>query len=114
MPLLPVHSLRGGTMGMLLAASTIAVSGCDHDVTSPQGPYQESVVLRWDQLELTAIRDTHPGPPMVARDLAVVHTAMFDAWAAYDARAVGTRLGGSLRRPAPERTKENKEKAISF
>jgi hypothetical protein len=39
---------------------------------------------------------------------------MFDAWAAYDARALGTRYGGMLRRPAPERTLENKNKAISF
>jgi hypothetical protein len=39
---------------------------------------------------------------------------MYDAWAAYDEKAVGTRLGGSLRRPASERTKENKEKAIAY
>src|SRR5262249_51875738 len=32
----------------------------------------------------------------------------------YDATAVGTRLGGTLRRPAEERTIDNKEKAISF
>ena len=51
---------------------------------------------------------------MVARELAVAHTAMYDAWAAYDAIAVGTRLGGSLRRPANERTNENKKRAVSF
>jgi hypothetical protein len=51
---------------------------------------------------------------MVARMLAIVHTAMYDAWAAYDARAIGTRLGGSLRRPAKERTLENKRKAMSY
>ncbi len=39
-------------------------------------------------------------PTVVARALAVVHTAMYDAWAPYDPVAVGTRLGGSLRRPA--------------
>ena len=44
----------------------------------------------------------------------MVHTAIFDAWAAYDAKARGTRLGTSLRRPAAERTLENKNKAISF
>ena len=51
---------------------------------------------------------------MVARELAVAHTAMYDAWAAYDANAVGTRLGGSLRRPANEATNENKKRAVSF
>jgi hypothetical protein len=44
----------------------------------------------------------------------VVHTAIYDAWAAYDPVAVGTRLLGGLRRPSGERTQANKEKAISF
>jgi hypothetical protein len=51
---------------------------------------------------------------MVARALAIGHTCMFDAWAAYDSKAVGTMYGGSLRRPAKEATDANKDKAISF
>ncbi len=51
---------------------------------------------------------------MVARALAVAHTCVYDAWAAYDRDAVGTRLGGSLRRPPGERTLANKQAAISF
>jgi hypothetical protein len=51
---------------------------------------------------------------MVARALAVVHTAIFDAWAAYDETAVGTRLGGRLRRPVAERTDANKQVAVSY
>jgi len=51
---------------------------------------------------------------MVARALAIVHTCIFDAWAAYDQRAEGTRLGSSLRRPPAERTAANKEQAASF
>jgi hypothetical protein len=43
----------------------------------------------------------------------MVHTCIYDAWAAYDERAVGTQLGGALRRPASERTLANKEQAIS-
>ena len=35
--------------------------------------------------------------------LALAHTCIYDAWAAYDRTAVGTRLGGTLRRPARER-----------
>jgi hypothetical protein len=42
----------------------------------------------------------------------VVHASICDAWAAYDARAVGTRLGGALRRPPTERTLANKNAAI--
>ena len=73
-----------------------------------------NVCLVWNSACLQAIRTTKPGPPLVARDLAIVHTAMFDAWAAYDHRAVGTRLGGSLRRPARERSRANKAEAASF
>ena len=74
----------------------------------------DTIVTDWDAVALQAIRDTRPGPPMVARALAITHTAIFDAWAAYDAKAVGTRLGASLRRPAPERTDFNKKTAISY
>ncbi len=51
---------------------------------------------------------------MVARMLAITSTCVFDAWSAYDAKAVGTRLGGTLRRPASERLLGNKQKAISY
>src|SRR5258708_32490438 len=51
---------------------------------------------------------------MVARALAIVHTCIYDAWAAYDKRAVGTRFGDELRRPKRERTLANKNEAISF
>jgi hypothetical protein len=74
----------------------------------------DNVVLQWDEELLQAVRALPPGPTVVARAISVVHTAIFDAWAAYDARALGTRLQGTLRRPAAERTLENKNKAISF
>ena len=76
----------------------------------------DNVVLRWDEELLQAIRanPAGTGPTITARALGVAHTSMFDAWAAYDARALGTRYGGMLRRPPPERTLENKNKAISF
>lgn len=73
-----------------------------------------TVCVRWNQAALQAIRITHPGPPIVARALAVLHTAMYDAWAAYDDRAVGTRLGGLLRRPPAERTNAHKGEAVSY
>jgi hypothetical protein len=73
----------------------------------------DNVVLRWDEQTLAAIRALKTGPTINARALAVVHTAIYDAWAAYDAIAVGTRLGGSLRRPAGERTLAYKSMAIS-
>jgi hypothetical protein len=49
---------------------------------------------------LQGVRDAKMGAPMAARALAIVHTCMYDAWAAYDERAVGTQLREALRRPA--------------
>lgn len=80
----------------------------------PQAQAEETIVVTWNEATLQAIRDTHPGPPIVARMLAITHTCMYDAWAAYDSVAVGTRLGGTLRRPMSERTMLNKKKAMSF
>jgi hypothetical protein len=72
------------------------------------------VVILWNQAALQGVRDAKLGAPMVARALAIVHTCMYDAWAAYDEKAVGTQLSEALRRPATERTAANKEKAISY
>ena len=74
----------------------------------------DSVVVQWNEAFLQAVRDSRLGPPMVARALAIGHTCIYDAWAAYDHKAVGTRLGGSLRRPPAERTLANTKQAISF
>jgi len=74
----------------------------------------DTVNITWNDEALAAVRATKMGPPMVARAMAILHTCIFDAWAAYDGKAVGTRLAGSLRRPAVERTSANKQKAISF
>jgi hypothetical protein len=74
----------------------------------------DNVVLKWNEQTLAAVRALRPPPTVVARALAIVHTSMYDAWAAYDATAVGTRLGGSLRRPTDERTLGRKSKAMSM
>src|SRR5204862_3023769 len=74
----------------------------------------DNVVLQWNEATVDAIRNMKSGPPIAARAFAITHTAMFDAWAAYDPVAKGTRLGSSLRRPEVERTAANKEEAMSF
>lgn len=73
-----------------------------------------TIVTEWNEQALQAIRTTHPGPPIVARALAIVHTCGYDAWAAYDPKAKGTQLGNALRRPAAEGTNANKTEAISY
>ncbi len=79
-----------------------------------QSSASDNVVVRWNAAALQGVRDSRIGPPMVARALAVVHTCIFDAWAAYDKRAVGTQFGDELRRTTRERTLANKNEAISF
>ena len=79
----------------------------------PQEP-SPNVVIQWNQAALQGVRDSKLGPPMVSRALAIVHTCIYDAWTAYDERALGTEFGGSLRRPRSERTLANKNEAISF
>jgi hypothetical protein len=71
-------------------------------------------LIGWNNAALQGVRDAKLGAPVVARALAVVDTCMYDAWAAYDEQAVGTQLGGALRRPLAERTLANKERAISY
>jgi hypothetical protein len=74
----------------------------------------DNVVLHWNSAFLQAVRNTRMPPPQVARAAAIVHTCTYDAWAAYDGRALGTQFGGTLRRPRIERTKANKIQAINF
>lgn len=78
------------------------------------GAQAKTIVVEWNEAALEAIRVTHPGPPIVARALAITHTCMYDAWAAYDQRAKGSLLGGELRRPAAQRSDDNRRQAMSF
>lgn len=74
----------------------------------------DDVVIQWNQAALTAIANTRSPPTVAARALAIAHTGIYDAWAAYDAIAYGTRYGNLLRRPPNEFTDANKSEAISF
>ena len=94
----------------VLAAAAPALGAVPLDVFASG----DSVVLLWNDAALQGARDSKLGPPMVARALAIVHTSVFDAWAAYDDRAIGTRFGGALRRPHWERTLANINTAVSF
>jgi hypothetical protein len=73
-----------------------------------------TLVTDWNDQALEAIRITKPAPTVVARELAIANTAMYDAWAAYDRRANGTQLAGELRRPISERNDANRSKAMSY
>ena len=96
----------------LLAAPALALVGCGGGGGGEE--VVPAVSRLWGEALLDAISSTSLGPPMNARAIALVFTAAFDAWACYDAVALGTRLGGTLRRPEGERTQGNKEQAVSY
>ncbi len=82
--------------------------------TPPPEPVRTKVVLGWNTVALNAVRAERSAPPVAARALAVVHTAMYNAWAVYDATAVATAPGPVARRPAAERTTANAVRAFSY
>ena len=73
-----------------------------------------TVSVQWDQATQQAIINTAVGPTITTRALALVHTAMYDAWAAYDETAIATQLGDDLQRPSAENTDTNKAEAMSM
>lgn len=73
-----------------------------------------TISVRWDRLAQEAVINTAPGPTIASRAYGMVHTAIYDAWSAYDPLAVGTQLGDALQRPGPENTAANKTEAMSF
>ena len=74
----------------------------------------ENAVIYWDNVALIAIRLVSPGPPVVARALAMVHTAQYEAWSQYDATAAGSLLGSRYRQPVTKRTIEHQSEAMSY
>ncbi|MCB0484189.1 MAG: vanadium-dependent haloperoxidase, partial [Flavobacteriales bacterium] len=60
--------------------------------------YHPSLSVRLDDLTLRAIVKSKTPPPMAARILAIVHTCVYDAWACYQPKSLGTRMLGLLRR----------------
>ncbi|MFO0936002.1 MAG: vanadium-dependent haloperoxidase [Gemmataceae bacterium] len=80
--------------------------------------WSPSAASDWLDVSLEATAREHerntPRPTIGSRMLMLAVTAMYDAWAAYDAKAVGTRLGGSFRRPVAERTDAHRITAIGY
>ena len=73
-----------------------------------------TVSVLWDRVTQQAVIDTAPGPTIASRAYSMVHTAMFDAWAAYDPEAIATQLGDELQQPEVEIAEANKIEAMSY
>jgi PAP2 superfamily len=72
----------------------------------------DNVVLKWNEQLLSTIRAYPPktGPTITARALGVVHTAIYDAWAAYEPNADPTRPDG----PPKQTDTTGKTTAINY
>lgn len=99
--------MRRGLVAIATAVALLPV-GAPARATADLNP-----VVRWNRILLHTIRETETPPTVAARALAVLHTCIYDAWAAYDPVAEGTRLGGALRRPEGERTLDAKREVVS-
>ncbi|MEM9569176.1 MAG: vanadium-dependent haloperoxidase [Cyanobacteria bacterium P01_E01_bin.34] len=73
-----------------------------------------TISVLWDIAVQQAIINEGTGPTIGSRASALVHTAMFDAWAAYDPVAIATQLGDDLQQPDLENTDANKNEATSY
>ena len=72
-----------------------------------------TISVIWDQIAQQAIAIDSPGPTVSARTFAMVHTAMYDAWASYDEKAARVSIdleGDNIRVSDPD----GKEKAMSY
>jgi hypothetical protein len=89
------HLLRNTLIGGAVGAVGLSAAGYyfthRQSATHTTSP---SVVIRWNNAALHAIGTTRPGPPMVARALAVMHTCMYDAWSVYHPTALPTQHTG--------------------
>ncbi len=77
--------------------------------------YTPSKAHRWNRLTCDAIHYVGMPPTVAARALAMVHTAMYDAWTNYNdgGDEVSTTTGSRFKQPDPECTSRNRETAYS-
>ena len=99
----------GNVLRLVLVLLTMAGTGVN--AFAQQAP--DNTVLTWNNTAMETARRNNFAGLLMVRTLAMMHTAMFDAWAQYDTVAVPT-LGQSQRRPNSESTVENKRQAISY
>jgi hypothetical protein len=76
-------------------------------------PGNDNAVVQWNRAALHAVQTTHLGPPMVARALAILHTAIFDAWSMYTAGASPVFAPSTLRQPSELHTQPTMARAVN-
>jgi hypothetical protein len=82
-------------------------------VTSSLTP-AKTVVRKWNEENLAAIRIDFPAPTVHARNLFHLSAAMWDAWAAYETEAIGYLHNENADVPDGSTLREAREEAISY
>ena len=72
------------------------------------------LILEWNQLTLDAIKLTNSSPPLAARALAMVHTAIYDAWSVYNKCAFSTTTSRYIKRYEEGCGENEIEKTFSY
>jgi hypothetical protein len=98
------------------ATAAFPVNGCPEDPNKQPPCNGDDVIVLWNDQLLDTIRayPAQTGPTITARALGVLHTATYDAWAAYDPTAKVTRPDGPAQQQATSNTLPNKKEAISY
>jgi hypothetical protein len=91
------------------------VNGCPEDPNKLPPCKDDDAVVLWNDQLLDVIRayPAQTGPTITARAMGVLHTATYDAWAAYDPTAKVTRPDGPAQQTSGN-TLANKSEAISY
>jgi hypothetical protein len=107
-------------VGTFFASTTTTPAAKADGVTWPIDVFgtpreSDDAILKWDEQLLNTIRayPAQTGPTITARALGVLHTATYDAWAAYDPIAKVTRPDGPAQQQSGN-TLANKTEAISY
>jgi hypothetical protein len=104
--------------GVLFGGVFIGCNASEKETAAGEAGWEPNLAYSWTKVALEATaNDTDlfsPRPTINSRTLALVFSTMFDAWAAYDEKAVPVYLGRNEKRPADERNQANQEEAISY
>lgn len=103
---------------LLLIILACSCTGNNNKKLTEEPSGTENMAYKWGQVALDATaNDTErfkPRPTVTSRMLALVWTAVFDAWSRYDEKARAVYLQNVDKVAADQRTLKNKETAISY
>lgn len=108
--LLGRRTIMKAGVGLLVAAAGVGsfIEAHTGEVSTFAIQQTDNLAIQWNNATLQAIRDISPGPTIGSRALAIVHTAMYDAWTAYDDVVLPT-----LKNGIPKQSRRN-SKAINL